>query len=324
MDTNLMKKLNMKSAFWMICLVMAALVPGTQPALGNPSDFTVRSGESRFQLADAKGKFVALHFLLKTECPYCLRHVQDYAAKSATVAGVTHIFLKPDNESEIKQWESKLTQTESAPVMIYRDADAKLAKQYKIPDGYAFHGLSVHYPALVLLGPDGKEVFRYVGKSNADRLSFDKFAAKISELTKNAALKEYNLSDGKPAIQGYDPVAYIDQGRAIQGHKELTSTYRGVAYQFETAKSRERFAGNPAKYVPAYGGWCATAMAEGDKVDIDPTSFKVTDGRLFLFYKGWLGDAKKKWEGDERSLTGMADQSWSKLAPQDRPASTTK
>lgn len=65
-------------------------------------------------------------------------------------------------------------------------------------------------------------------------------------------------------------------------------------------------------------------MAEGDKVDIDPTSFKVTDGRLFLFYKGWLGDAKKKWEGDERSLTGMADQSWSKLAPQDRPASTTK
>jgi len=319
-----MNMLKTKWALWMSCLVIAAIAQGTKPAKANPSDFTVLSGKNRFQLADAKGRFVALHFLLKTECPYCLRHVQYYAAKSASVADVTHIFLKPDTESEIKQWESKLSQSGPAPVMIYRDPEAKLAKQFKIPDGYAFHGMSVHYPALVLLGPDGKEVFRYVGKSNADRLSFDKFAEKMSELTKNAALKEYNVADGKPAIQGYDPVAYIDHGRAIQGRKEFISTYRGVTYLFETVGSRERFAGNPAKYVPAYGGWCATAMAEGDKVDIDPTSFKVTDGRLFLFYKGWLGDAKKKWEGDEKSLTGLADQNWSKLAPQDSVAGPTK
>jgi len=42
----------------------------------------------------------------------------------------------------------------------------------------------VHYPATVLLGPDGKEVFRYVGKNNSDRLSFEKLAEKVAELSK--------------------------------------------------------------------------------------------------------------------------------------------
>ena len=41
-----------------------------------------------------------------------------------------------------------------------------------------------HKRMSVLIGPDGKEVFRYVGKSNADRLSFESFAAKVAELSK--------------------------------------------------------------------------------------------------------------------------------------------
>jgi hypothetical protein len=67
------------------------------------------------------------------------------------------------------------------PVTVYRDPDA-LAKKLKIPDGYQFHGQSVHYPALVLLNEKGEEVFRYVGKNNSDRLSFEKLAVKGAEL----------------------------------------------------------------------------------------------------------------------------------------------
>lgn len=36
---------------------------------------------------------------------------------------------------------------------------------------------------LVLLDTNGKEVFRYVGKNNADRFSYDQFAAKLKEFT---------------------------------------------------------------------------------------------------------------------------------------------
>jgi peroxiredoxin Q/BCP len=164
-------------------VVVAALV-NTSLGFANPQDFTVQSatGTNVFKLSEARGKFVALHFLLKTECPYCLRHTRDYVQKSAGDTRVVHVFLKPDADAEIKAWAAKLGE-DSLPVTIYRDPDAALAKAYNIPDGYRFHGQTVHFPALVLLNGDGKEVFRYVGKSNADRLAYDKFAAKLEELT---------------------------------------------------------------------------------------------------------------------------------------------
>lgn len=154
----------------------------------NPENFTVHSiaGTNTFTLAAAKGKFVALHFLLKTECPYCIRHTHDYLQKSAGDARIVHLFLKPDTQAEIKAWAAKLG-AGSLQVTIYRDPGAALAKAYNIPDGYKFHGQSVHFPALVLLNGEGKEVFRYVGKSNADRFSYEKFSAKFKELSEPPA-----------------------------------------------------------------------------------------------------------------------------------------
>jgi len=156
-----------------------------QVSRANPDDFTVRgvTGTNVFKLSEAKGKYVALHFLLKTECPYCIRHTHDYAKKSAGDSQVVHVFLKPDTDAEIKAWASKLGE-DPLKVTIYRDPDAALAKSYNIPDGYKFHGQTVHYPALVLLDARGKEIFRYLGKSNSDRLDYEKFSAKLMELTK--------------------------------------------------------------------------------------------------------------------------------------------
>lgn len=167
-------------------VVVAALV-STSLGFGNPQDFTVQSatGTNVVKLSEARGRFVALHFLLKTECPYCIRHTHDYVRKSAGDSRVVHVFLKPDTDAEIKAWASKLGEGTSK-VTIYRDPDAVLAKAYSIPGGYKFHGQTVHYPALVLLKGDGKEVFRFVGKSNADRLSYETFAAKFEELVKPA------------------------------------------------------------------------------------------------------------------------------------------
>jgi YHS domain-containing protein len=34
------------------------------------------------------------------------------------------------------------------------------------------------------------------------------------------------------AIQGYDPVAYFKQGKALKGRKEIAATYEGVVYYF--------------------------------------------------------------------------------------------
>ncbi len=151
-----------------------------------PEDFTLKAaaGKGSFTLKEARGKFVALHFLLKTECPLCLKHTRDYLTKAPTLPNVVQVFLKPDSDNEIETWASKLPAEDLTKNPIYRDPYAKLAKAFDIPDGYKFHGQTVHYPATVLIGPDGKEVFRYVGKNNSDRLSFEALAAKVKEMSK--------------------------------------------------------------------------------------------------------------------------------------------
>jgi peroxiredoxin Q/BCP len=147
-----------------------------------PKNFTMQSAldDSKFDLSENKGKTVVLHFLLKTECPYCQRYTQEYAKLAATTPDVVHVFIKPDSVEAIKSWTEGLDKKgiEKLP-KIFRDPGAKLAKQLGIPDGYRFHGQSVHYPALVTLDGSGKELFRYVGKSNSDRMSKNDFTIKL-------------------------------------------------------------------------------------------------------------------------------------------------
>jgi hypothetical protein len=77
---------------------------------------------------------------------------------------------------------------------------------------------------------------------------------------------------------------------------------------------------DPDSFLPTYGGWCATAMADGRKVEIAPTNFKIAQGRLFLFYKGWLGNARNDWDKNEADLMRRADERWRRIAPSDSPA----
>lgn len=162
----------------------ALLVAGFAVADGAPSkpieDFSLPSvPEGRgFRLSEQRGKFVALHFLLKTECPFCLKHTHTYMRRAAEVPGVVHVFIKPDTDEEIRSWAKDMPKDS----VIHRDAGAALATRMGIPDGYAFHGQKVHYPALVIVDPEGREVFRHVGQDNIDRYRFDDFAKKIAEL----------------------------------------------------------------------------------------------------------------------------------------------
>jgi len=109
---------------------------------------------------------------------------QEYFSKAKTLKNVVQVFIKPDTELEIRAWSGKLTTEDLKNFPIYRDPDAQLAKQLNIPDGYKFHNQIVHFPATVLIGPDGKEVYRYVGKNNSDRLSFNQLEQKVNEISR--------------------------------------------------------------------------------------------------------------------------------------------
>ena len=125
--------------------------------------------------------------------------------------------------------------------------------------------------------------------------------------------KQYNLEQGL-AIQGYDPVAYFTAGKALEGKSDISTSYNGVTYRFVSAHNRDMFKANPEKYEPQYGGWCAYAMgAKGEKVEIDPETFKIVDGKLYLFYNKFFRNTLESWNKDEAHLKVNADQSWTKF-----------
>jgi YHS domain-containing protein len=122
--------------------------------------------------------------------------------------------------------------------------------------------------------------------------------------------KHFNLKNGL-AIEGYDPVAYFKQNKAVVGRKEFAVFNQGATYYFASAENKELFRNDPAKYEPAYGGWCAYAMgAKGEKVDVDPGTFKIINGRLFLFYNKFFNNTLKDWNKDENNLRTKADENW--------------
>ncbi|HSH96375.1 MAG TPA: YHS domain-containing (seleno)protein [Roseimicrobium sp.] len=131
---------------------------------------------------------------------------------------------------------------------------------------------------------------------------------------KSVRIEQYNLPASKVALGGHDPVGYFTKAQPIKGRAEFAAVHQGVTYHFASTESRTMFLSAPDKYVPTYGGWCATAMAKGEKVEIDPANFKISNGRLFLFYKGLWGNARKDWDKDESAMTQRADASWKRIA----------
>jgi YHS domain-containing protein len=126
--------------------------------------------------------------------------------------------------------------------------------------------------------------------------------------------RQYNVPASHLAIEGYDPVAYFNQSKAVKGNKAFAVSHEGIVYHFANAQNKELFKANPARYEPQYGGWCAYAMgATGEKVEVDPETFKIVQGKLYLFYHSWINNTLTKWNNDEANLKGKADANWKKF-----------
>jgi len=125
--------------------------------------------------------------------------------------------------------------------------------------------------------------------------------------------KQFNL-EGNLAMEGFDPVAYFKSGKAIKGKKDLAVSHEGVIYYFSSLENKEEFKSNPSHYEPEYGGWCAYAMGEkGEKVTVDPETFKIVNNKLYLFYNKFFNNTLKSWNKDEARLKQSADNNWKKI-----------
>tara|TARA_R110000751_G_scaffold29793_3_gene76750 strand:- start:825 stop:1274 length:450 start_codon:yes stop_codon:yes gene_type:complete len=129
-------------------------------------------------------------------------------------------------------------------------------------------------------------------------------------LTTFAQTVDYNAKKDYIA-KGYDVVAYFDN-QAIEGKKEFTATYDNVKFKFSSQKNLKTFNASPEKFIPQYGGYCAYAIAEkSKKVDIDPKTFEIRDGKLYLFYNSWGNNTLNTWKKNNvKGLQSKADKNW--------------
>ena len=122
--------------------------------------------------------------------------------------------------------------------------------------------------------------------------------------------KNYNTEDGYVA-EGYDVVEYFNN-LAIEGDEKYTASHDGVKYKFSKKENLIKFNKNPTMYVPQYGGWCAYAIGDsGEKVSIDPETFQILDGKLYLFYNQFFTNTLDSWnKKGPRKLRKKADENW--------------
>ncbi|MBX9927235.1 MAG: hypothetical protein K2Y05_12830 [Hyphomicrobiaceae bacterium] len=126
------------------------------------------------------------------------------------------------------------------------------------------------------------------------------------------------LADGKPAlglaVHGYDVVAYQTESKPVRGDANFAVVQSQATYRFTSKANADLFKANPAKYEPAYGGYCAFGVAVGAKFDGDPNNWKIVDGKLYLnldngVQQTWLKDvpgnikkAEVNWPGIKGKL----------------------
>ena len=118
---------------------------------------------------------------------------------------------------------------------------------------------------------------------------------------------EPNLTFRGIAIQGYDPVAYFTENKAVPGNPDITASHDGATYQFASTGHKAAFEADPGKYAPQYGGYCAYGAAQGYNASIEPEQFTIADGKLYLNYNSGV---RQRWNQDQASYITKADAYW--------------
>ena len=111
------------------------------------------------------------------------------------------------------------------------------------------------------------------------------------------------------AIEGYDPVAFFTEHKAVKGDKANSYKWNDATWYFSTADNMNLFKANPENYAPQFGGYCSFAVSTGFTAKIDPEAFQIIDGKLY-FYNDQ--NFKTKWNENPKENLEKDIKNWSK------------
>lgn len=108
------------------------------------------------------------------------------------------------------------------------------------------------------------------------------------------------------ALQGMDVVSYFKDGGPVKGQAAHSHDFDGARYLFSNAQNKIAFVADPDRYLPQFSGLCATGISVGKTFMGDPNSWKVVDGKLYLYYS----DAVRGIGEADPSTIPRAHQNW--------------
>jgi YHS domain-containing protein len=117
----------------------------------------------------------------------------------------------------------------------------------------------------------------------------------------------YTAAGAPLALHGFDPVSYFSASTPTAGDARFTAVHDGAAYYFARQENLDLFKANPAKYAPAYGGFCAFGVSVGKKFDGDPRYWKIVDGKLYLNLNEEIA---QKFNADPAGSIAKAEKNW--------------
>jgi len=72
---------------------------------------------------------------------------------------------------------------------------------------------------------------------------------------------QQNLTDENLAVSGYELVSY-QHNEVAECSPQFKVLYNKAVYLFKNEANQKAFKSHPEKYLPQYGGWCATQWEE--------------------------------------------------------------
>ncbi|GLR70969.1 YHS domain-containing (seleno)protein [Agaribacter marinus] len=125
-----------------------------------------------------------------------------------------------------------------------------------------------------------------------------------------SSIEAVNVDKSRLAIKGYDPVAYFTEAKPVLGNAQYTAQYNGATYHFASAKHQSLFTGNPMKYAPQYGGYCAFGVSKEKKYDTDPMAWAIVDDKLYLNLNEKV---QGRWVLNKEELIVEANDIWTEI-----------
>jgi YHS domain-containing protein len=121
--------------------------------------------------------------------------------------------------------------------------------------------------------------------------------------------KTYSGKNGI-AINGYDPVAYFTERKAVAGKDQFAWNWSGSTWKFASQSHLDSFRLAPERYAPQYGGYCAFGCSENHKSPTDPKAWTIVQDKLYLNYNA---EVKNLWIKDTTNRIKLADGFWPAL-----------